>query len=144
MKIQDKVVVITGGASGLGQATVRYFSELGARLAIFDINEEAGNITVAELGEDRVLFCATDVTSEESVNAAVNAVLKKFLISTVSQPVPRFENQSVYVLVSFYEKRHYHGNESCSISTRPVTARIFAGLRYRGCLLCGTAQGSLA
>ena len=78
MEIPGKVVVITGGASGLGRATADYFVEHGARVAIFDLNEEMGNAAVAELGEDRSLFVATDVTSEESVSAAIDATMEKF------------------------------------------------------------------
>ena len=73
MEIQDKVIVITGGASGLGRATAGYFVDKGARVSIFDLNEEAGAATVAELGEDKALFSVTDVTSEESVAAAIDA-----------------------------------------------------------------------
>ena len=78
MELKNKVVVITGGASGLGRATADYFVQRGARVAIFDLNEEAGNAAVAELGEDRALFCVTDVTDEESVAAAVDSVVDKF------------------------------------------------------------------
>ena len=78
MELQDKVVVITGGASGLGRATADYFVGKGARVSLFDLNEEAGNAAVAELGEDNALFAATDVTSEESVAAAVEATMAKF------------------------------------------------------------------
>jgi NAD(P)-dependent dehydrogenase (short-subunit alcohol dehydrogenase family) len=78
MELQDKVVVITGGASGLGRATAEYFVGKGARVSLFDLNEEAGNAAVAELGEDNALFAATDVTSEESVTAAVEATMEKF------------------------------------------------------------------
>ena len=78
MELQDKVVVITGGASGLGRATADYFVGKGARVSLFDLNEEAGNAAVTELGEDNALFAATDVTSEESVAAAVEATMAKF------------------------------------------------------------------
>lgn len=78
MELQDKVVVITGGASGLGRATADYFVAKGARVSLFDLNEDAGNAAVAELGEDSALFSATDVTSEESVAAAVDATMEKF------------------------------------------------------------------
>jgi NAD(P)-dependent dehydrogenase (short-subunit alcohol dehydrogenase family) len=78
MELQDKVVVITGGASGLGRATADYFVGKGARVSLFDLNEEAGNAAVAKLGEDNALFAATDVTSEESVSAAVEATMEKF------------------------------------------------------------------
>lgn len=79
MDLQDKVVVITGGASGLGQATAKYMvREKGAKVVLFDLNEEAGRATVAELGEERALFQQTDVTSEESIDAAIAAVMEKF------------------------------------------------------------------
>jgi 3-hydroxyacyl-CoA dehydrogenase/3-hydroxy-2-methylbutyryl-CoA dehydrogenase len=79
MRIQDKVVVITGGASGLGLATSNYLvEEKGARVAIFDLNVEAGEKAVAEIGADRAMFVQTDVSSEESVQNAVNAVMDKF------------------------------------------------------------------
>ena len=79
MRIQDKVVVITGGASGLGLATAHYLvEEKGARVAIFDLNVEAGDKAVADLGADRAMFVQTDVSSEESVQQAVAAVMARF------------------------------------------------------------------
>lgn len=79
MRIQDKVIIITGGASGLGLATAHYLvEEKGAKVAIFDMNLEAGNKTVADLGEDKAIFVQTDVSNEESVQAAINAVMAKF------------------------------------------------------------------
>jgi len=79
MRIQDKVIVITGGASGLGLATARYMlQEKGARIAIFDLNTDAGDKAVAELGADRAVFVQTDVSNEESVQKAVDAVMARF------------------------------------------------------------------
>jgi 3-hydroxyacyl-CoA dehydrogenase/3-hydroxy-2-methylbutyryl-CoA dehydrogenase len=78
MELQDKIVVITGGASGLGRATADYLVGKGARVSIFDLNEETGNAAVAELGEDKALFAVTDVTSEESVAASIDATMEKF------------------------------------------------------------------
>lgn len=79
MRIQDKVIVITGGASGLGLATAHYMAgEKAARVAIFDLNIEAGEQAVAEIGADRAMFVQTDVSDETSVQNAVNAVIGKF------------------------------------------------------------------
>jgi NAD(P)-dependent dehydrogenase (short-subunit alcohol dehydrogenase family) len=79
MLIKDKVVVITGGASGLGQATARHFAdELGAKVAILDLNAEAGAQTVAEIGAGRAMFVRTDVTDEASVQSAVDDVMARF------------------------------------------------------------------
>jgi NAD(P)-dependent dehydrogenase (short-subunit alcohol dehydrogenase family) len=79
MRIQDKVIVITGGASGLGLATAVYLvQEKGARVAIFDLNIEAGRNAVADIGAEHAMFVQTDVSSEESVQQAVNAVVAHF------------------------------------------------------------------
>lgn len=75
MDIVGKVAIVTGGASGLGRATVEHFVAAGAKVAIFDLNEAAGNALVAELGADRCTFYAVDVTSEESVASAIDALV---------------------------------------------------------------------
>ena len=77
MDINNKVALITGGASGLGEATVRRFTDLGAKIAIFDMNEERGNAIAEELG-DTVVFHKVDVTDEASVQSAINATVEKF------------------------------------------------------------------
>ncbi|MEQ1496756.1 MAG: SDR family oxidoreductase [Novosphingobium sp.] len=58
--------VVTGGASGLGRATAEALAAIGARVAIFDVNEELGARVAAAIGG---LFCKVDITSEESVVA---------------------------------------------------------------------------
>jgi NAD(P)-dependent dehydrogenase (short-subunit alcohol dehydrogenase family) len=79
MRIQDKVVVITGGASGLGLATAHYLvQEKGARVALLDLNNEAGEKAVADLGAERAMFVQTDVSNEESVKKAIDAVISRF------------------------------------------------------------------
>lgn len=77
MKIADSVVVITGGASGLGLATVKRFSAAGAKIAILDFNAEAGARVAAELG-DTALFVKTDVADAASVQQAIDQTVEKF------------------------------------------------------------------
>ena len=67
MKLSSSIsAVITGGASGLGAATARRLAAHGVRVALFDLNEAAGEALAAELGG---VFCKVDVTSEEQVDA---------------------------------------------------------------------------
>jgi NAD(P)-dependent dehydrogenase (short-subunit alcohol dehydrogenase family) len=67
MKLDSSVTaVITGGASGLGQATTRALASQGVKVAIFDFNEEKGEAVAKELGG---VFCKVDVTSEADVDA---------------------------------------------------------------------------
>ena len=77
MDLKDKVAVITGGSSGLGRATVKRFVANGAKVAVFDMNEEKGKQLVGELGGNAI-FCTVNVTSEESVKAGIAATLKAF------------------------------------------------------------------
>jgi NAD(P)-dependent dehydrogenase (short-subunit alcohol dehydrogenase family) len=70
MNIQNTTALITGGASGLGEACARRFAEQGAKIIIADLNTERGAALAMELGEG-ARFVRTDVTSEEDVQAAV-------------------------------------------------------------------------
>jgi NAD(P)-dependent dehydrogenase (short-subunit alcohol dehydrogenase family) len=77
MDLKDKVAVITGGASGLGRATVRRFVENGAKCAIFDMTADKGHDLANELG-DSVIFCQVNVTDEASVQAGIDATMAAF------------------------------------------------------------------
>lgn len=77
MKISDCVVFVTGGTSGLGEATVRKFIEGGAKVAFLDLSEEKGNKLAEELGENS-LFCKANVTDENEVKAAIEKTISKF------------------------------------------------------------------
>ena len=72
MHIQDTRAIITGGASGLGQAVAESIVAAGGRVALLDVNAAAGQALAGGLGE-RATFIDTDVTSEAAVNAAVEA-----------------------------------------------------------------------
>jgi NAD(P)-dependent dehydrogenase (short-subunit alcohol dehydrogenase family) len=73
MELKGQTVMITGGASGLGQATARRFHGAGARVVIADLPGSAGADIAAGLGEGAT-FAPADVTSEEDVRAALAAV----------------------------------------------------------------------
>jgi NAD(P)-dependent dehydrogenase (short-subunit alcohol dehydrogenase family) len=66
MDVKGKAAVVTGGASGLGEATARALGGAGAKVAIFDLNAERGETIAAEIGG---IFCAVDVTDEASLDA---------------------------------------------------------------------------
>jgi NAD(P)-dependent dehydrogenase (short-subunit alcohol dehydrogenase family) len=68
MELSSSVAaVVTGGASGLGEATVRALAAKGVKVAIFDMNEEKGEKVAKDVGG---VFCKCNVTSEEEVDAA--------------------------------------------------------------------------
>jgi len=75
MHIQDTRAIITGGASGLGQAVAEDIIAAGGRVALLDLNAAAGQALAAHFGE-RASFIETDVTSEAAVNSAVVAAVR--------------------------------------------------------------------
>lgn len=70
MIISGTAAIVTGGASGLGLATARLLADQGARVAIFDMNEDAGASAAAELGG---IFCKVNVADEAEVAAALGS-----------------------------------------------------------------------
>jgi len=72
MKIEGASALISGGASGLGEATTRRLHAAGAAVVIADLNAEKGEALAAELGDD-ARFVTTNVTETEQVQAAVDA-----------------------------------------------------------------------
>ncbi|ULQ47647.1 SDR family NAD(P)-dependent oxidoreductase [Flagellatimonas centrodinii] len=77
MKLADHVFLVTGGASGLGEATVRRFVAAGARAVIADFNEARGQAVADELGE-AVRFIKCDVGAAADAEAAVKAAIDAF------------------------------------------------------------------
>ncbi|MER1958258.1 MAG: 3-oxoacyl-ACP reductase FabG [Solibacillus sp.] len=77
MRLENKVAVITGGASGIGLAAVKRFVLEGAKVAILDYNEQAGEQVVANYG-DEVVFFKADVSNQEQVQQAVKAIAEHF------------------------------------------------------------------
>lgn len=69
-RLLDKVAIVTGGASGMGEAHVRRFVEEGAKVVFTDINQDAGSKMAEELGENS-LFVKHDVTDEAGWQAVV-------------------------------------------------------------------------
>jgi len=77
MKIEGKIAIVTGGASGLGRATAEALVAAGAKVAIWDMNEELGSQVAADLGEN-AYFTQLNVTDDDAVQAAVQEVVERF------------------------------------------------------------------
>lgn len=76
-RLEGRCAVITGGASGIGEATVRRFVDEGASVVVADVDEDRGRALADELG-DVALFTRTDVTIEEEIAAAVDLAVSRF------------------------------------------------------------------
>lgn len=77
MKVQDSIAMVTGGASGLGEACVRMLVSKGGKATILDLQEDRAEKLISELGSN-VVFAKTDVTNEESVQNAVKKTIDAF------------------------------------------------------------------
>ncbi|MFO1259844.1 MAG: 3-hydroxyacyl-CoA dehydrogenase [Sphingomonadaceae bacterium] len=70
MDMNGLAAIVTGGASGLGNATAKMLAANGAKVAIFDMNQEAGEAAASEIGG---IFCLTNVADDASVTASLDA-----------------------------------------------------------------------
>lgn len=77
MELAGKVAIVTGGASGLGRATVERLVRQGVSVAALDVNDDLGEAMTGELGEG-CIYAHTDVTDEESVGRSIAHVMESF------------------------------------------------------------------
>jgi NAD(P)-dependent dehydrogenase (short-subunit alcohol dehydrogenase family) len=80
MRLKNKVAIITGGASGIGQATARLFAENGARLVVADVDEARGQETVSLIRNDggEAVFVPADVSQEDQARNITEEALQRF------------------------------------------------------------------
>ncbi|KGN45053.1 short-chain dehydrogenase reductase 3b [Cucumis sativus] len=76
-RLNGKVALITGGASGIGEETARVFAENGAIVVIADIQDELGEKVAREIGENKASFHHCDVRNEEDVEKTVKFTVEK-------------------------------------------------------------------
>jgi len=79
-KLDGKVAVITGAASGMGRATAIRFAKEGAAVVVADLNSQGGELVVSEIAaaKGRAVFQRTDVISEDDIKAMINRAVKEY------------------------------------------------------------------
>ncbi|KAL5710494.1 hypothetical protein ACHQM5_021049 [Ranunculus cassubicifolius] len=78
-RLEGKVAVITGGASGIGESTARLFVSHGAKVVIADVQDDLGHSVCKDIDSDDVIsFVHCDVTSDEEVQNLVETAVKKY------------------------------------------------------------------
>ncbi|SEN93847.1 NAD(P)-dependent dehydrogenase, short-chain alcohol dehydrogenase family [Paenibacillus sp. OV219] len=84
-RLQDRVCIITGAGSGMGLTAARMFAREGARIALFEVNEQSGQAAASEIGEQggEVAFFRCNVADEQSVQTAVGLAVERFGIIDV-------------------------------------------------------------
>src|SRR5215216_71531 len=76
-RLEGKVAFLTGGGAGIAKATAKAFVREGAKVALAEIDAEAGTRAQREIGGD-ALFIHTDVTNDQSVARAIQATVERF------------------------------------------------------------------
>jgi NAD(P)-dependent dehydrogenase (short-subunit alcohol dehydrogenase family) len=133
-RLEGKVAIITGGASGLGESTVRLFAAEGASIIIADIQDEAGRKLADELGP-KVLFQHTDVTSEADVEAVVDRAVREFGHLDIM-----FNNAgSILARGSITEIEADAFDKAIALLLKSV----FLGMKHAGAVMAGQGHGSI-
>jgi NAD(P)-dependent dehydrogenase (short-subunit alcohol dehydrogenase family) len=142
-RFDGRVVVVTGGASGIGAATVRRFVAEGARVAIADVQDGPGEDLAAELGE-RAEYVHTDVSREADIEALVDGVVERHGRLDVF-----FANAGVFGAVgSIAETRTSDVDLTIAINLRGVllclkhAARVMLP-RGSGCIIATASPGGI-
>lgn len=135
-KLEGQVAIVTGGASGIGLATVEAFIEKGAKVVMADYNEEAGKACEKELTEKGadVLFVAVNVADEKSVEALVAETVK-----TYGKVDIMVNNAGVGILAPTHELSFEEYNRVISINQNGV----FFGSKYAIREMLKTGSGAI-
>ncbi|KAI3504640.1 hypothetical protein L2E82_46560 [Cichorium intybus] len=139
LKLDGKVSIITGGASGIGEATARLFVKHGALVVIVDIQDELGQKVADSLGSDHCTYFHCDVADEQQVISAVN-----FTVGTYGRLDIMFSNagivstskQTVLDLDLTQFDRLYAINARGTAACVKHAARAMVEKHVRGSIIC--------
>jgi len=125
VRFQDRVVLITGGVSGIGKACVRRFLDEGASVAFVDVNDTLAEELSAGLPTDRALYIHTDITGESAVERMVNLVCARFgPIDVLVNNAAIFILKSIDATVDDWEKMLRVNIMGQALVTKHVVARM--------------------
>ncbi|XP_016184811.1 short-chain dehydrogenase reductase 3b-like [Arachis ipaensis] len=137
-RLEGKVAIVTGGASGIGAETARVFVENGAFVVIADVNDELGHQVATSIGVDKVSYHYCDVRDEKQVEKTVTFAVNKYgsldimfsnagvagsLSSILDLDLNDFDNTLAV---------HLHGAAACI----KHAARVMVETKTRGSIIC--------
>ncbi|KAK9080467.1 hypothetical protein SSX86_000225 [Deinandra increscens subsp. villosa] len=139
LKLAGKISIITGGASGIGEATARFFATHGAFVVIADIQDEEGHQVATSIGSNRCTYFHCDVTDERQVISVVDFTVETYghldimfsnagIVSTSVQTVLDLDLTQFDALMAVNAR----GSAACV----KHAARAMVERRVRGCIIC--------
>lgn len=143
-RLEGKVAIITGAASGIGEEAVRLFAENGAFVVAADVQDELGHRVVASIGTERVAYRHCDVRDEKQVEETVNYALEKYGSLDIL-----FSNAGIMGPLSTILELDIDGlDNTMAINVLGVAAtfkhaaRAMVGRNIRGSIICTTSVAS--
>ncbi|OAY61981.1 short-chain dehydrogenase reductase 3b [Manihot esculenta] len=144
-RLEGKVALITGAASGIGEEAVRLFAENGAFVVAADVQDDLGHLVVASIGSHRATYRHCDVRDEQEVEETVNFTLEKYGKLDIL-----FSNAGIMgPLTSILELDIQGFDNTMATNVRGVAATIKHAARamvaknIRGSIICTTSVASL-
>ncbi|CAH1428394.1 unnamed protein product [Lactuca virosa] len=139
LKLDQKVSIITGGASGIGEATARLFAKHGALIVIADIQDEQGQQVADSIGSERCTYFHCDVADEQQVIAVVNFTVNSYGrldIMFSNAGILSTSKQTVLDLDLTQFDRLYAVNARGTAACVKHAARAMVEKRVRGNIIC--------
>ncbi|XP_010523897.1 PREDICTED: short-chain dehydrogenase reductase 3b-like isoform X2 [Tarenaya hassleriana] len=140
-RLEGKIAIITGGASGIGAEAARLFAGHGARVVIVDVQDKLGRKVAVSIGEDRATYYRCDVTDEAQVENAV-----KFTVDKYGRLDILFSNAGIMEQFgSILDLNLAHLDRTMAVNLRGSTAFIKHAARamvasgIRGSIVCTTS-----
>jgi NAD(P)-dependent dehydrogenase (short-subunit alcohol dehydrogenase family) len=130
-RIANRVAIVTGGASGIGKATVELFAREGAKVIIADLANSDGESVAKEIGGT---FAATDVREPKQVETLVRLAVDKFGGLDIM-----FNNAGICLTASLLD----HSDEYYLNTLRTDLDSVFWGLRYAGKVMVAQKRGAI-
>ncbi|KAM3323288.1 short-chain dehydrogenase reductase 3b [Capsicum chacoense] len=146
LRLEGKVAVITGAASGIGEASARLFVEHGARVVIADIQDELGLQIAASIGTDKASYIHCDVTDEKQVEEAVAYAVEKYgTLDIMFSNVGTLHFSSVLDLdVKAFDETMVINARGSAVAVKHA-ARVMVEKKIRGSIICtASLEGILA
>ncbi|KAK4738363.1 hypothetical protein R3W88_002060 [Solanum pinnatisectum] len=140
LRLEGKVAIITGAASGIGEASARLFAEHGARVVVADIQDELGLKVVESIGADKASYRHCDVTDEKQVEDTVAYAVEKYGTLDIM-----FSNVGTLNFCSVLDMDVTAFDETMAINVRGSAlavkhaARFMVDKKIRGSIICNSS-----
>lgn len=144
MKLDNKVAIVTGGASGLGEATCINLSEQGCKIVIADLNEELGQKLVSTL-KTEAIFVKVDVSKEESIKELIQKAVERFSVihiivncAGIINTTPIYSSRGIATSAEFlkvYEINVLGTFNVCKYAAQQMVKQDYAEEKERGVII---------